>query len=93
MKESDGEIIVFVGDNIIEQITVSINNNVDEALENILSSLNANNINLNGEIIDNIDGNILAEMYYFEKDDYKFVITKLNNNQTLSIDYINLRIL
>lgn len=93
VKESDGEIIVFVGDNIIEQITISINNNVDEALENILSSLNANNINLNGEIIDNIDGNILAEIYYFEKDDYKFVITKLNNNQTLSIDYINLRIL
>lgn len=93
VKENDGEIVIFVGDNIIEQITVNINNNVEEALENILKNLVSNNINLNSEIIDDIDGNILAEIYYFEKDNYKFVVTKSNDNQVLSIDYINLRIL
>ena len=93
VKEEDGEIIVFIGDNIIEQITININNNVEDALENILKNLVSNNINLNGEIIDDADGNILAETYYFEKDNYKFVITKSNDNKTLSIDYINLKIL
>lgn len=93
VRESDGEIIVFVGDNIIEQITVSINNNIEDSLDNILNNLNSNNINLNKEIIDDINGNILAEIYYFEKDNYKFVITKSNDNQTLTIDYINLKIL
>ena len=93
VKENDGEIIVFVGDNTIEQITVNINDNVEDALENIFKNLVSNNINLNGEIIDNTDGNTLAEIYYFEKDNYKFVITKSNDNQTLSIDYINLKIL
>ena len=93
VKENDGEIIVFVGDNTIEQITVNINDNVEDALENIFKNLVSNNINLNGEIIDDTDGNILAEIYYFEKDNYKFVITKSNDNQTLSIDYINLKIL
>lgn len=93
VKESDGEIVVFVGDNIIEQITVNINNNIEGTLENILKNLVSNNINLNGEIIDDANGNILAEIYYFEKDNYKFVITKSNDNQNLSIDYINLKIL
>ena len=93
VKENDGEIIVFVGDNTIEQITVNINDNVEDALENIFKNLVSNNINLNGEIIDDTDGNTLAEIYYFEKDNYKFVITKSNDNQTLSIDYINLKIL
>ena len=93
VKENDGEIIVFVGDNTIEQITVNINDNVEDALENIFKNLVSNNINLNGEIIDDTDGNILAEIYYFEKDNYKFVITKSNDNKTLSIDYINLKIL
>ena len=93
MKENDGEIIVFIGDNAIEQITVNINNNIEDSLENILKNLVSNNINLNSEIIDDIDGNILAEIYYFEKDNYKFVITKSNKNQMLSIDYINLKIL
>ena len=93
VKENDGEIIVFVGDNTIEQITVNINDNVEDALENIFKNLVSNNINLNGEIIDNTDGNTLAEIYYFEKDNYKFVITKSNDNRTLSIDYINLKIL
>ena len=93
VRESDGEIIVFVGDNIIEQITVSINNNIEDSLDNILNNLNSNNINLNKEIVDDINGNILAEIYYFEKDNYKFVITKSNDNQTLTIDYINLKIL
>ena len=93
VRESDGEIIVFVGDNIIEQITVSINNDIEDSLDNILNNLNSNNINLNKEIIDDINGNILAEIYYFEKDNYKFVITKSNDNQTLTIDYINLKIL
>ena len=93
VKENNGEIIVFVGDNTIEQITVNINDNVEDALENIFKNLVSNNINLNGEIIDDTDGNTLAEIYYFEKDNYKFVITKSNDNQTLSIDYINLKIL
>ena len=93
VKENDGEIIVFVGDNTIEQITVNINDNVEDALENIFKNLVSNNINLNGEIIDDTDGNTLAEIYYFEKDNYKFVITKSNDNKTLSIDYINLKIL
>ena len=93
VKESDGEIVVFVGDNIIEQITVNINNNIEGTLENILKNLVSNNINLNGEIIDDANGNILAEIYYFEKDNYKFVITKSNDNQNLSIDYINLKVL
>ena len=73
VKESKGEIIIFVGDN-----------------------LNSNDIRFNKEIIDNIDGNILAEIFYFKKDNYKFVITKStneDNNQTLTVDYINLKIL
>lgn len=93
MKENDGEIIVFIGDNAIEQITVNINNNIEDSLENILKNLVSNNINLNSEIIDDINGDILVEIYYFEKDNYKFVITKSNKNQMLSIDYINLKIL
>lgn len=96
IKESEGEIIVFVGDNAIEQITVNIINNIDSSLDNILNNLDSNNITLNKEIIDDIEGNILAEIYYFEKDNYKFIITKSineDNSQNLSIDYINLRIL
>ena len=96
VKESEGEIIIFVGDNAIEQITVSVTNNIDSSLDNILNNLNSNDIRFNKEIIDNIDGNILAEIFYFKKDNYKFVITKStneNNNQTLTVDYINLKIL
>lgn len=96
VKESEGEIIIFVGDNTIEQITVSVTNNIDSSLDNILNNLNSNDIRFNKEIIDNIDGNILAEIFYFKKDNYKFVITKStneNNNQTLTVDYINLKIL
>lgn len=93
IRESDGEIIVFVGDNIVEQITVNIINNIDSFLENILNNLDANNINLNKEIIDDINGNILVEIYSYEKEDYKFVITKSDDNKTLSIDYVNLKIL
>ncbi|TXJ59119.1 hypothetical protein EPJ74_11430 [Brachyspira aalborgi] len=96
VKESEGEIIIFVGDNAIEQITVSVTNNIDSSLDNILNNLNSNDIRFNKEIIDNIDGNILAEIFYFKKDNYKFVITKSTNedsNQTLTVDYINLKIL
>ena len=96
VKESEGEIIIFVGDNAIEQITVSVTNNIDSSLDNILNNLNSNDIRFNKEIIDNIDGNILAEIFYFKKDNYKFVITKStneDNNQTLTVDYINLKIL
>ena len=96
VKESEGEIIIFVGDNTIEQITVSVTNNIDSSLDNILNNLNSNDIRFNKEIIDNIDGNILAEIFYFKKDNYKFVITKStneDNNQTLTVDYINLKIL
>ena len=96
VRESEGEIIIFVGDNAIEQITVSVTNNIDSSLDNILNNLNSNDIRFNKEIIDNIDGNILAEIFYFKKDNYKFVITKSTNedsNQTLTVDYINLKIL
>ena len=96
VKESEGEIIIFVGDNTIEQITVSVTNNIDSSLDNILNNLNSNDIRFNKEIIDNIDGNILAEIFYLKKDNYKFVITKStneDNNQTLTVDYINLKIL
>lgn len=93
VRESDGEIVVFVGDNTVEQITVNIVNNIDSSLENILNNLHSNNINLIKEIIDDIDGDILAEIYFYEKENYKFVITKSDNNQTLSIDFINLKIL
>lgn len=93
VRESDGEVVVFVGDNMVEQITVNIINNIDSSLANILNNLGSNNINLNREIIDDINGNVLVEIYFYEKENYKFIITKSDNNQTLSIDYVNLKIL
>ncbi len=93
VRESDGEVVVFVGDNIVEQITVNIINNINSSLENILNNLGSNNINLNREIIDDINGNVLVEIYFCENENYKFIITKSDNNQTLSIDYVNLKIL
>lgn len=95
IRESDCKLIVFVGDNSIEQITVNTENNVETSLNNILNNLSSNNINLNGEIIDDTDGGILAEIYSYENDNYRFVITKSNleNNQILSVDFINLKVL
>lgn len=95
IRESDCKLIVFVGDNSIEQITVNTENNVEIFFNNILNNLSSNNINLNREIIDDLNGDILAEIYSYENDNYRFVITKSGseNNQILSADFINLNIL
>ena len=74
VKESEGEIIIFVGDNTIEQITVSVTNNIDSSLDNILNNLNSNDIrfNPNGSIyaiegITSPDGRVFGKMGHSER--------------------------
>ena len=89
IREEDADLIIFTGNDGIEQITVNTSNNADAFLDNLLNDLNSNNIQLEKEIIDDENGNILAEIYFYKTMDYKFVITKSNND--LAIDYINLK--
>ena len=50
--------------------------------------MQANNLEINKEIIDSDNGEQLAEIYTHTDDDYQFIITKTTTN--LSIDYINI---
>ncbi len=88
VRANDAELIIFVGDKEIEQITININNDIDILLNNLLKNMQANNLEINKEIIDSDNGEQLAEIYTHTDDDYQFIITKTTTN--LSIDYINI---
>ena len=92
IREDDAQLVVFTENNAIQQITVNCSKNTDLFLQSILDSLSTNNIQLEKYILDDENGDILAEVYLHETEHYKIVITKTyaNNNDNLSIDYINL---
>ncbi|WP_300368044.1 hypothetical protein [Brachyspira sp.] len=92
IREDDAELIVFTDNDSISQITISCSNNVAPFLENILNSLSSNNIQLENQVLDDEEGNILAEIYSHKTDSYKIIVTKtyMSNNTNLSIDYIKL---
>ncbi|WP_028330785.1 hypothetical protein [Brachyspira alvinipulli] len=90
IREEEADLIIFTGSDSIEQITINTSNNADAFLDNLLNDLNSNNIQLEKEILDDENGNILAEIYFYKTVNYKFVITKSNND--LAIDYINLKV-
>ncbi len=92
IREDDAELVVFTGSNYISQITVNSYDNIETLFENILNSLNSNNIQLEKHSLDDEEGNILAEIYTHKTDSYKIVITKsyISNSSNLSIDYVNL---
>ena len=91
IRDDNAYLIIFTGDEYIEQITINTSNNVDAFLNSLLSDLNSNNISLEKEVLDDENGNVLAEIYFYKTSDYKLVITKSNND--LSIDYVNLNAL
>ena len=93
IRKENAELIIFTGNNKIEQITINTsNNNIDVFLNDLLEDLNSNNIQFEKEILDDENGDELAEIYTHKKDNYKFIITKTcnKNNESLSIDYISL---
>ena len=61
-------------------------------MDNVLDGLSSNNIRLEKHLLDDENGDILAEIYTHQAESYKIIITKtyLENSQNLSIDYINL---
>ncbi|OEJ14426.1 hypothetical protein BFL38_06240 [Brachyspira hampsonii] len=92
IREDDAQLVVFTGSNYIMQITINSSYNVDTLFDNILNSLNSNNIQLEKYSLDDEEGDILAEIYTHKTDNYKIVITKsyMSNSSNLSIDYVNL---
>ncbi|ASJ20964.1 hypothetical protein [Brachyspira hampsonii] len=92
IREDDAQLVVFTGSNYITQITVNSRNNAEALFDNILNSLDSNNIQLEKYSLDDEKGNILAEIYTHKADNYKIVITKsyISNSINLSIDYVNL---
>ena len=89
VREEEAELIIFTGEDSIEQITLNTSNNIDIFLDNLLNDLNSNNIPLEKEILDDENGNVLAEIYFYKTSNYELFITKTTND--LAIDYINLK--
>ena len=87
VRANDAEIIIFVGENAINQITININNDIDVLLNNLLKNMQANSLEIKKEIIEDENGNKLVEIYTHIDNIYKFIITKTTTN--LTIDYIN----
>lgn len=98
--DMEGNVSVFVGDNTIEQITVSLQSpkeegSIDRFINKIISDMENKNMALDKEIIDGPEGEDLADIITYKTEDMKLVITKstLDNRKYASIDLINLKIL
>lgn len=92
IMEDDADLVVFTKNDYISQITINSSKNSDIFFENVLNSLHSNNIQLEKQVLDDENGNILAETYFYKANIYKIIITKtyINNSSVITIDYINL---
>lgn len=100
IKESAGNLVVFVGDNSIEQITVYLesdidSNEIDDFFKKIITEIENHNIVFDKEIIEDSNGESLADIATYRTESYKIIVTKIksDNKKSISIDLKNLRIL